>query len=163
MRLARMKLAPKLAAGIFLGIALLSGCTSLRPGGVSPEQADKVLASLDMQTIINACGRGNIVNYRVLTYRFGSFQFDQPPSVLMMFSSPGEEPTLSWVNVHRDSEDENPDLRKGHDALRKLEVSAAGMRFMSVEKYEGERALKVFDSAPCLSSLLENAKKSRSK
>jgi hypothetical protein len=146
-------------------MAVLSqlGCNRSRKGAaMSPQQADDLFSHLSRTTVGSYCGDGKPLPpttkdpRNLLEYPFGYFIFEGGGSVLMgtAIQIPGEASKTIWTNVHRDSIEENKELRLNHINMVKTVEMEAMLNGISIYEYEGKKALRIVQNTPCLAGLV---------
>jgi hypothetical protein len=138
------------------------GCgRSQKRAAMSPQQADDLLSHLNRTTVASHCDEGKPLpstakNPRnLLEYPFGYFLFENDGSVLMgaTIQISGTTNQIIWTNVHRDSTDEDKELRAIRSNMVKTAETEAMLDGISVYEYEGKNALQIVQGTPCLAGL----------
>jgi hypothetical protein len=147
---------------IYVNATTGHGSRSEKRAAMSPQQADDLLSHLNRTTVATYCGDGKPLpptakNPRnaSLEYPFGYFLFESGGSVLMgtTIQISGMANQTVWTNVHRDSTDENKEVRVNRSNMVKTAEMLAMLNGISVYEYEGKNALQIVQGTPCLAGL----------
>ena len=125
---------------------------------MSPTEADDLFSHLNLETVLNYCGKGKqppVDPNSLLAYPFGYFTFEKNGTVLMeILLHPEDKSSLVvWVNAHRDSTSKDKNVRANLQNWVMLAKLQAILDGINVHEYEGRQALKILYDTPCLANL----------